>query len=276
MFIGAFIYYWIPGYFFQALSVFNWPTWFAPKNLNLAIVSGSKLGLGFNPVTTFDWVVASQSFDILSTPFFSTAHLFFGSILGGLAILYVYYKNIKWTGYLPINSSGAFANDGKAFDIKRVVVGNRLIEDKYQQYSPPFYSAGHLVSTAATFVFYPVYVIYILVNQWMTIKGAFIELYQSLSRGKEKPEAMDVFNRNMARHLRSTELVVLADISCYHGHVNSVCSSISSADSMVGNICTFRYKSCVYDCMFHSYCHYRNCFCTSNYCGALHRIFASR
>lgn len=41
-----FVYYWLPGYLFTALSTFNWMTWIAPNNLTLAILTGSSLGLG--------------------------------------------------------------------------------------------------------------------------------------------------------------------------------------------------------------------------------------
>lgn len=52
-----FLYYWFPGYLFSALSTFNWITWIAPNNLNLAIITGSVCGLGLNPLPTFDWNV---------------------------------------------------------------------------------------------------------------------------------------------------------------------------------------------------------------------------
>ena len=63
---SMFLYYWIPGYLFTALSQFNWMTWIAPKNFTLAIVTGSNLGLGFNPITTFDWNVATSSYAALA------------------------------------------------------------------------------------------------------------------------------------------------------------------------------------------------------------------
>jgi hypothetical protein len=52
---GMFLYYWLPGYIFQALSIFNWMTWISPQNLNLALVTGSLCGMGLNPLPTFDW-----------------------------------------------------------------------------------------------------------------------------------------------------------------------------------------------------------------------------
>lgn len=47
-----FIYFWFPNYLFQALSYFNWITWIAPQNINLAAVTGSLGGLGVNPLPT--------------------------------------------------------------------------------------------------------------------------------------------------------------------------------------------------------------------------------
>jgi hypothetical protein len=62
-----FVYYWFPGYLFTALSTFNWMTWIAPNNPLLALLTGSETGLGlFNPITTFDWNVATSSYAALT------------------------------------------------------------------------------------------------------------------------------------------------------------------------------------------------------------------
>jgi hypothetical protein len=52
---AMFIYFWFPGYIVQAMSYFNWMTWIAPDNVNLAAVTGSVGGLGLNPFPTWDW-----------------------------------------------------------------------------------------------------------------------------------------------------------------------------------------------------------------------------
>ena len=52
--IGFMVYYWIPNKFWEALRLFNWMTWISPQNKNLAIVTGSYGGMGFNPWSTFD------------------------------------------------------------------------------------------------------------------------------------------------------------------------------------------------------------------------------
>ncbi|PNY21070.1 Oligopeptide transporter 2 [Tolypocladium capitatum] len=199
---GMFFYYWIPGYLFTALSQFNWMTWIDPKNLTLAILTGSNLGLGlFNPITTFDWNVATSSYAALAQPFFSTCTMYFGSILGAFVILGIYYSNQYNTAYLPINSSSAFANDGTPYVVQRVVVDNRLDMARYQQYSPPFYSAGYVLTVGANFAFYPVYFLYIMVNQWKTMSKAYVDFYKGLRYGKGNYEgAMDVHSRLMSRY----------------------------------------------------------------------------
>jgi len=54
-----------------------------------------------------------------------------------------------YTAYLPINSSSPWDNRGKSYEVQKVVVNNRLVEDLYQDYSPPFYSAGMILTVGA-------------------------------------------------------------------------------------------------------------------------------
>ena len=180
-----FFYYWFPGFIFTALSTFNWMTWIAPENFTLAILTGSSLGLGlFNPITTFDWNVATSSYAALAQPFFATCTMYIGSILGALIILGIFYSNMYNTAYLPINSSSAFANDGTVYEVQKVIVNNKLDATLYQNYSPPFYSAGYILTVGANFAFYPVYFLYIMVNQWKTVGTAYVDFYKGLRHGK--------------------------------------------------------------------------------------------
>jgi OPT family small oligopeptide transporter len=200
--ICMFFYYWLPGYLFTALSTFNWMTWISPNNYTLALITGSSMGLGlFNPITTFDWNVATSSYAALAQPFFATITMYFGSIFGALIILGIYYSNMYNTKYLPINSSSAFANDATTYSVQKVVTNNKLDPAKYQEYSMPFYSAGYLLTTGANFVFYPVYFLYIMGNQWSTMSAAFVDFYKGLRYGKGNYEgAMDVHSRLMAKY----------------------------------------------------------------------------
>ena len=201
--ISMVIYYWLPGYLFTALATFNWMTWIAPENITLAILTGSSLGLGlFNPITTFDWNVATSSYMALAQPFFSTCTMWFGAWLGAAVILGIYYKNMNYTAFLPINSSSPFANDGKPYRVQNVITNNKLDEAKYQNYSPPFYSAGYILTVGANFAFYPVYFLYIMFNQWTTVGQAYVDFYKGLRHGKSNynENSMDVHSRLMSKY----------------------------------------------------------------------------
>lgn len=155
-----------------------------------------------NPLTTFDWNVATSSYAALAQPFFATSTMYISSILGGLIILGIYYSNMYNTAYLPINSSSAFTNNGTAYTVQAVITDNKLDEAKYQQYSPPFYSAGYILTVGANFAFYPVYFLYITFNQWTTISSAYKDFWAGLRKGKRNfnEDAMDVHSRIMAKY----------------------------------------------------------------------------
>jgi hypothetical protein len=153
--IGSFCYYWFPGYLFKALSQFNWMTWIAPTNKTLALITGSGWGLGMlNPITTFDWNWATSSYSPLAQPFWVILTMYCSSMLGGFILLGIYLSNMYYTKYLPPNSSSAFANDGTGFNVHKIIVNNKLDEKLYQQYSPPFYTAGNVLTVGANFAFY--------------------------------------------------------------------------------------------------------------------------
>lgn len=69
LFLGCAYFIWHiigPGYLFEALSNFNWPTWIDPKSKTLAFIFGNSIGLGFNPFPTLDWIRSSTLVDVLS------------------------------------------------------------------------------------------------------------------------------------------------------------------------------------------------------------------
>ena len=101
VFGGSFVYFWIPDFLFQALSLFAWMTWIAPDNFNLNIITGSQAGLGFNPIASFDWNVISAYSAPLAYPFFAYTQQFVGTVLGGLIIIALYWTNTSWSAYMP-------------------------------------------------------------------------------------------------------------------------------------------------------------------------------
>lgn len=180
VFSSMFVYFWFPDYIFQALSYFGWMTWIAPNNFNLNMITGSINGLGFNPLSSFDWnVIAVYSYP-LTYPFFSYAQQFLGTLLGGFIIIALYWSNTNWAAYLPPNSSDIFDNTGNSYNITRVINSSTgtLNEEAYQAYSPAFYSAGNLLVYGAFFAFYPLTMVFIVLDSWRPIFRA----YKSMTR----------------------------------------------------------------------------------------------
>jgi len=76
--VGSFIWYWVPGYLFTGLSMFNWVCWIAPKNVIINTLFGTNTGLGMS-VLTFDWAIISAFGSPMIAPvcrssFFCLAH----------------------------------------------------------------------------------------------------------------------------------------------------------------------------------------------------------
>jgi OPT family oligopeptide transporter len=63
----SFIWYWMPGYIFTALSVFNWVCWIAPENVVVNMLFGTNTGLGMG-MLTFDWTMITYIGSPLVTP----------------------------------------------------------------------------------------------------------------------------------------------------------------------------------------------------------------
>lgn len=175
VFGAMFVYFWLPDFIFPALSLFAWMTWISPNNFNLNAITGSQMGLGFNPISTFDWNVLSSYTQPLAYPFFAFTQQFVGTILGGLIIIALYFTNTKWTAYLPPNSSGIYDNTGNPYNITKVVNPDDgiLNEDAYKAYSPAFYSAGNQVLYGAFFTFYPLTMVFIILDAWRPLLKAY-------------------------------------------------------------------------------------------------------
>ncbi|KAK9258909.1 OPT oligopeptide transporter protein-domain-containing protein [Lipomyces tetrasporus] len=128
---GSFLYFWFPDYIFQALSTFNWMTWIAPHNFNLALITGSVMGLGINPWPTFDWDIAAFVTPLV-TPFYSQVNQYIGTFISAFIILGMYMTNYKWTSYLPMNTNALRTNTNEVYAVSEILTNGLLDESKYQ------------------------------------------------------------------------------------------------------------------------------------------------
>ncbi|KAK9327454.1 OPT oligopeptide transporter protein-domain-containing protein [Lipomyces starkeyi] len=178
------VYYWLPGFIFTALSTFNWMTWIAPKNKMLAIVTGSGVGLGFNPLATFDWGVIAYS-NPLAIPFFSQFNQFAGMVVSGLIMLGLYLRNYKWMGYLPINSTRSYDNTGATYNASRIVKPDLTLNvEGYKSYSLPFLSIGYVMIYGSEFVMFTMSWVYVVLAEYRHLKSAFAGFFKSLRNRK--------------------------------------------------------------------------------------------
>lgn len=208
-FAASFVYFWIPDYLFTALSTFNWLTWIAPNNFNLAAVTGSQTGLGINPITSFDWNIINFN-GPLKIPFYAYLSNYLGMVTAMICIIGVWWSNYKWTGFLPLNSNASFDNKGRPYQVTAVLNDKFLLdEEKYKEIGPPFYSAGNLVLYGGFFAIYPFTVFYTLLMNFKQIKHTGKGFWKMLkNRQVSNYDGFDdPFSRSMTKYKEVPEWV---------------------------------------------------------------------
>ncbi|KAJ4299954.1 hypothetical protein N0V90_005202 [Kalmusia sp. IMI 367209] len=224
-FFGMFIYFWFPGFIFQALSLFSWLSWIAPNNINLATITGMSNGMGINPLPTFDWNVLTfdEGRSPLVLPFFFWWNAFIGIVIIGFLILGFWYNNIYNTSYLPINTPRVFDHFAKYYNVSQAIDDRGIFDAaKYESYSPPFLSAGYLG------VYLSFFAIYTCVLTWTFLYHRH-EIWKGMKnlfrRGQDNVLHPDVHNRLMSKYPEVSEwwylLVLLASIGVSLGAILS-------------------------------------------------------
>ncbi|KAL2432245.1 Glutathione transporter 1 [Exophiala dermatitidis] len=149
---AAFVWYFVPGLLAPALSYFNVITWFAPKNVVISNLFGVASGLGLFPVT-FDWAQIAYIGSPLLTPWWAAAN-----VVGGLVLVMwiiapiLYYKNVLFSGYLPILSSAVFDNRGKPYDVSKILTPEFLFDkEAYDNYSKVYLPITYVLSYGVQF-----------------------------------------------------------------------------------------------------------------------------
>ncbi|KAK9385068.1 OPT oligopeptide transporter protein-domain-containing protein [Lipomyces mesembrius] len=198
-FVAMFVYFFLPDYLFTALSTFNWMTWIAPRNKNLAFITGSKMGLGINPWTTFDWSVINYTTPLI-LPFFSALNKYIGAWIGAFIIIGMYWSNYKYTAYFPPNNSNVYDRTGAKYNLTKVITNHIFDAEKYRNYSQVYIGAGNMTMLGSYYALYTCAFCYIMLNEWKTIRDACKGLYRSLK--DRKLSNYDMFNDPFSRTMR--------------------------------------------------------------------------
>ncbi|KAF2709098.1 OPT oligopeptide transporter [Pleomassaria siparia CBS 279.74] len=200
-FACMFVWYWIPNYLFEALSLFNWIAWIAPQSFTLTAITGLHKGLGFNPLTTFDWNVVTHVFDPLIVPFRVTFNTFVGALFGGLTIVGLYWTNSHNTAYLPINSNAMYTHSGGSYNVSKILDHRGwLNETAYQAYSPVYLAASSITMYYYFFALYTATLSYAFIYHRHDMGLGFKSLLRSFQKGSTTQEFTDVHARLMTKY----------------------------------------------------------------------------
>jgi OPT family oligopeptide transporter len=172
---GAFVYYFIPGFLMQFLSVFAFATWIAPNNVIVNQLFGGSTGLSLLPIT-FDWTQISGFVGSpLIPPWFAIANTLIGLvtfyIIGASAI---HYSGAWSAKYLPMSDSITYDNTGSSYNVTRILTSKfTLDEAAYKAYSPLFLSTTFALSYGLSFAAIASLIVYTYLNHGKQIWSQF-------------------------------------------------------------------------------------------------------
>ncbi|WZH44895.1 OPT oligopeptide transporter protein-domain-containing protein [Fusarium acuminatum] len=138
----SFVYYFIPGFLAQFLSIFAVATWMAPQNPVVNQLFGGQTGLSFLPIT-FDWTqIAGYVGSPLIPPWHAIANTTIGVFLFFVVgASFLHYGGAWYAEYLPMSDSGTYDNTGARYNTTRILTKDfTLNEEEYKNYSPLFIS----------------------------------------------------------------------------------------------------------------------------------------
>ncbi|KAH8823463.1 small oligopeptide transporter, partial [Flagelloscypha sp. PMI_526] len=188
-FLAAFLWYFIPGYLFQALSMFTWACWIAPNNKTVNQLFGYQSGLGFS-ILTFDWTQIAYLGSPLATPWWAEANVIIGFIffMWFLCPILLHF-NVWNSQHLPVAALRAYDNTAEIYDVTRIISPDATLDvEKYNAYSPIFLPLTFILSYGLEFLSISAAVTHSIIHFWKPIKLQF---------GKSLREQADIHARLM-------------------------------------------------------------------------------
>ncbi|EAU93222.2 glutathione transporter [Coprinopsis cinerea okayama7 len=153
--VGSAVWFFVPGYLFTALTMFNWVCWIAPDNVTVNALFGVNTGLGMS-MLTFDWSMIAFIGSPLVTPWWSEMNTAAGFIIMYWIICPILYFTNTWdSAYLPISSYYSFDNTGNVYQVKEVLTDGVFDQAKYSAYSPVFMSTALALLYGIAFAAFP-------------------------------------------------------------------------------------------------------------------------
>jgi len=152
VFTGSFLWYFFPGYIFQALSFFSWVTWIRPDDTTIAALFGYVHGMGMSTIT-FDWSQIAYIGSPLATPWWASANVF-----GGFIVFFwiltpaLYFTNTWFAEFMPISSRISYDNTMQTYNVTRILTPESTFDlQAYLNYSPLFLSTTFALAYGLSF-----------------------------------------------------------------------------------------------------------------------------
>ncbi|KAF8954190.1 OPT oligopeptide transporter [Flammula alnicola] len=168
--IGSLVFFFLPGYLFEALSIFSFICWAAPNNVPVNQLFGVRTGLGMS-VLTFDWTQISWIGSPLMVPWWAEVHVFFGFVLFYWILTPILYYTNSWDlAYFPISANEPFDRFGNSYDVKRILRTNDTFDEAaYYAYSPLFLPATYAVTYLLAFALSTCVIVHTLLYHGRTL-----------------------------------------------------------------------------------------------------------
>ncbi|KAF8146844.1 OPT oligopeptide transporter [Mycena galopus ATCC 62051] len=149
---GSFFWFFLPGFLFEALSVFSFVCWAAPNNVPVNQLFGVSGGLGMS-VLTFDWNQISWIGSPLMVPWWAEVHVFIGFALFFWVLTPALYYSNSWDlAYFPISANIPYDRFGNEYNITYVLTQQDTFNaTAYGLYSPLYLPATYAMTYLLAF-----------------------------------------------------------------------------------------------------------------------------
>ncbi|KAI1048280.1 hypothetical protein LB506_002871 [Fusarium annulatum] len=192
----SFVYYFIPGFLAQFLSIFAVATWMAPQNPIVNQLFGGQTGVSILPIT-FDW---TQIAGYVGSPLIPPWHAIANTVIGVVLFFvigssFLHYGGAWYAEYLPMSDSGTYDNTGRKYNITRILKMDdfTLDEEEYKNYSPLFISTTFAISYGLSFAAISSLVVYTYLHngkqiwqQWRNSTNEKPDIHMKLMRKYEE------------------------------------------------------------------------------------------
>lgn len=191
---ASFVYYWIPGFLAQFLSIMAFVTWIYPQNPVVNQLFGGTSGLSFLPLT-LDWTTITG---FVGSPLIPPWHAIANVLIGLIVFFFfmatgIHYSNTWYSEFLPMSDSQIYDNTGSVYDTSRVVTPQLTLDEQaYKTYSPLFLSTTFALSYGLSFAAITALIVHTYLYHGKELMGRI--------RMWKVPEAEDIHMKLMTKY----------------------------------------------------------------------------